>query len=156
MIIEIAAGNAILGAPTVGKTTLCQANPDIEILDQDEVKIELNGAVNPFPKKRRPAMWAKLATILAEGGAITYSDFDESVDSQDSNARYVRDNTVLAVDRPNKDIYDIMLKRDGDAHADTLTWKFDWYKRLSPVIIHLARDQYLGDQVFLTDSIKRM
>lgn len=40
MVIEIPSGSAILGASTTGKTTLRERNPDLRIVDQDEIILE--------------------------------------------------------------------------------------------------------------------
>lgn len=151
--IEVEAGHAILGAPTVGKTTLAKDHPQLEVLDQDEVKIDLAGQVNPFPFQKRNQMWTVLATTLAECGVVTYSDFDLESDTS-VDARYVKDNTVIAFHRDNEEMKQIMIARDGSAHPDCLTWKFDWYKKIAPVIVKLKKGTFIGAFLTLTPSIK--
>lgn len=152
MVIEIPSGSAILGAPTTGKTTLQERNPDLRIVDQDEIKIELNNAVNPFPVKKRAAMWTKLAAILAEGGVVTYSDYDLEFDDRSSDAKYVKQHTVISFSRSNAEMKRIMSVRDGSVHPDVLKWTFEWHRLIAPIHIVLDDGKFIGDYVLFIEE----
>lgn len=155
LLIEIQAGNAILSAPTTGKTTLREAHSDLDWVDQDQVKIQLNGQVNPFPQHCRAKMWMILAAVLAEGGVVTYSDFDREADKT-ADAQYVKERTVLACYRDNAEMKQIMEKRDGHAHPDCMKWSFDWYKDITKVVIKLPKGAFLQTYLSIhTDQIAK-